>query len=649
MRIFGRHLSYATAARRRQYDSGRGIVFLHVPKTSGSAVTAGLVGAVGPRRFMPAYDRAVYGRFDGFDSMAPETKRDLYLDAGNLPAGSDFIAGHCAFSTFWPKYHDAQFVSFLREPVSRLLSFWLFWRAYTDDDLVPWGLWGDKVRLSRRPLEEFLSLPEIACHTDNLVTRLLLWPDPLIPDGGFIDGRNDKILLRKATAQLGRFAYLDIIENPDFLQSLAGWLGRPVNYPPVNQTKPTPPLLSIPMHQALTSGAMTLLDERSRLDLALWTMIAERTVAAPVPEKLRERILMRNVARHSGLLSRAPPSEPEAPVHSSQNHTVVVAADDRPAKDVFNAEVYDSYNADDVELFRLFTNATAQAVPDAYVDFLGRITRSRFIRTCAPRVGVVSHDPPIPNDGFYADAIEYIGLLSAIRTLQDGRLVVAELGAGWGPWMAAAGVAARLKGIGEVDLIGIEGSRGKVEHMKDHLADNGLRPRVADEATRHGNVRSRCIRGIVWGESGTAQFPVFDPEKQFGAAATTGIVSGWGVDYRGHTFSYEELPAYRVQDILSEHPKVDFIHIDIQGAEFEVCRAAIDFLSERTRYLFIGTHSRTIEGKLVSLLLPAGFTLLREKPCRFRFYTWPGTLEGLTLRDGGQLWRNDRFREHGQA
>ena len=212
---------------RREYDAGRPVVFFHVPKTSGSAVTAGLVAALSPHRFLVAYDRAVYGSFEGFDSMAPEVKSNLYLDARDLPPGSDFVAGHCAFSTYWAKYPEAQFVSFLREPVSRLLSFWLFWRAYTDDDLVPWGLWGDKVRLSRKPLQDFLGVSDIACHTDNLLTRLLLWPDPLVPDGDFIDHRNDKTVLVKAKSRLNQFAYVDVIENPQFMQSLAAWLGRP--------------------------------------------------------------------------------------------------------------------------------------------------------------------------------------------------------------------------------------------------------------------------------------------------------------------------------------------------------------------------------------------------------------------------------------
>jgi len=313
------------------------------------------------------------------------------------------------------------------------------------------------------------------------------------------------------------------------------------------------------------------------------------------------------------------------------------------ATEAFEADIYRSYTSDDVQLFREFVDIAAQPVPDAYVDFLGRITRSRFIYTCAPWNGLVSQDLPVPGDGFYADAIEYTGLLSAIRTVENNRLVVAELGAGWGPWMAAAGVAARFKGVAQVDLVGIEGSEGKIAHLKEHLADNGLRPGTSEDWTQYRGVRCRCIRGIIWAEAGTAQFPMFDPATQFGAAATTGIVAGRGVDYRGRTFAYEDVAAYRIQDILNEYPVVDFIHIDIQGAELDVCRAAIDFLAERARFIFVGTHSRTIEGELLKLFFPAGFTLLREKPCRLVCDGWTGVLEALTLADGGQLWRNSRF------
>ena len=310
MQLFRLYFPTSGRGKQKKYDPERGIVFLHTPKTSGSALTRGLIAAIGPRSFVPAFDRAVYGSFDGFDTMAPETKGNLYLDVRDLPAGADFIAGHCAFSTFWSKYQDAQFVSFLREPVSRLLSFWLFWRAYTDDDLLPWGLWGDRVRLARKPLQDFLSSPEIACHTDNLVTRLLLWPDPLIPDGDFIDPRNDKALIRKAAARLKRFAYVDVIENPSFLQSLEAWLGRPLTYPVVNQTKVTPPLLTTPLYQALSPNALTLLDERSRLDLSLWATITEQRVTSLASAKLRERTLMRNIARHSDLLTHASRTNP---------------------------------------------------------------------------------------------------------------------------------------------------------------------------------------------------------------------------------------------------------------------------------------------------------------------------------------------------
>ena len=54
---------------------------------------------------------------------------------------------------------------------------------------------------------------------------------------------------------------------------------------------------------------------------------------------------------------------------------------------------------------------------------------------------------PIPDDGFHAEGIEYVALLDAIeRFSNDGTFVAVEAGAGWGPWLAMAGVVCRSRG-----------------------------------------------------------------------------------------------------------------------------------------------------------------------------------------------------------
>lgn len=69
------------------------------------------------------------------------------------------------------------------------------------------------------------------------------------------------------------------------------------------------------------------------------------------------------------------------------------------------------------------------------------------------------------------------------------------------------------------------------------------------------------------------------------------------------------------------------------------------------RFLFVGTHSRKIEGDLIATLFKRGWKLEREKPCRFDGQGHTPILTGLTTDDGGQVWRNPRldvaaFRPH---
>jgi hypothetical protein len=97
-----------------------------------------------------------------------------------------------------------------------------------------------------------------------------------------------------------------------------------------------------------------------------------------------------------------------------------------------------------------------------------------------------------------------------------------------------------------------------------------------------------------------------------------------------------------ISSLLARRPVWDLIHIDVQGTEHELCAGCIKDLSERARYLVIGTHSRKLDGDLMELFIEAGWNLEHEKPARMR--PAPGAaLSRLTTSDGTQVWRNPRL------
>ena len=252
-------------------------VMMHVPKTAGTAITRALIQSRKPQRTLwPAYDGMLFGSFDGFDDMRPEFREHIYLDIDRMPSDADFVAGHVSFSTLQQRYPEAQRVTFLREPISRVLSHWIFFRGLSAAALEAWEPYSSMLRISHNSLLRFASDPRIACQIDNLYARMLLWPHRLIPNGGFIARSSDDTLLEEATARLARFSYSDVIENPEFASQLQAWLGTPLSIERINETPSISGDLKPDLRNEMSAAALEVLLERTRLDSALWQVVASQ-------------------------------------------------------------------------------------------------------------------------------------------------------------------------------------------------------------------------------------------------------------------------------------------------------------------------------------------------------------------------------------
>jgi hypothetical protein len=278
------------------------IAFVHMPKTSGQALIRGLIQALKPAFVVQGFDRSVFGNFGDFETISGELRAKIHLDAASMPPGAELIAGHFALSTLRERYPSARTMTILREPVSRVLSHWLYWRAQDDASLAAWGTWAKVVRQARDSLADFLASEAAACQLDNYYVRAMLWPHPKVPNGDFIDRLHDDRLVRQAAGRLKQLDFADVLENPSFHSNLESWTGRPVDYPRFNETAPIPTEFKSALHDELTPLALNLLEARTRLDRALWTMLARRRLPDTDIEGLRERALIGNVARHSWLM-----------------------------------------------------------------------------------------------------------------------------------------------------------------------------------------------------------------------------------------------------------------------------------------------------------------------------------------------------------
>lgn len=296
-------------------------------------------------------------------------------------------------------------------------------------------------------------------------------------------------------------------------------------------------------------------------------------------------------------------------------------------------QIYAGYESADADMLHRHSTVPASLQSDHYIDGFGVKTLFDCVPFASPdALNLARLRHPIPDDGFHAEGIEYVALLNAIeRFATDGSFVAVEAGAGWGPWLAMAGVVCRNRGVERIRLIGLEASPERFALMRRHLDFNQL-----DQ--QHGVVVD-LFEGAVWSHDGVIHFPESAVEDM-GAAVSSDSVD---TDYRGQPVATREVPCTRLPTLVGEGRKVDFLHIDVQGAEGEVISSHLGWLNQHARSMMIATHSRPLEGELMLLLNDNGWVLHREKPCRFNIGRAVADWCGATTVDGSQYWINGKL------
>jgi FkbM family methyltransferase len=262
---------------------------------------------------------------------------------------------------------------------------------------------------------------------------------------------------------------------------------------------------------------------------------------------------------------------------------------------------------------------------DVYIDAFGVKVDPAYCAWAKP--GTIGSGLPFPGDGIGADGIEFAALALALEFAQgQPDFTSVELGAGWGTWTALAALCAHRIGFQSVNLIAFEADRGRFQDLRRHLVLNGI-------------ANAKLHQCAAWWRNEKLFWPVRDRSD---AGMSVAVGERPSADYRGKVSQFEKITGRSIAEVLSIYPRIDFMHVDIQGAEWDVIAGSIDFLNSRVRSLFVATHSRKIEGDLIALLRSQGWLLMRETPCHFYSMASAPTLEGLTYHDGGQFWRNDR-------
>jgi FkbM family methyltransferase len=280
---------------------------------------------------------------------------------------------------------------------------------------------------------------------------------------------------------------------------------------------------------------------------------------------------------------------------------------------------------DAIEVINSHAKKQLASSPFHVTNFLGVKTRPEFYpKLLTNKVGTVE-PVPIPAN-WHADIAEWASCLRSVD-LSGDRFTMLELGCGWGCWINNLGVAAKSAGK-KIKLYGIEGDKESIRFAQLAVTDNGITKNEVilshGIAGKAGSIALFPVKGSEGGGGGVA---IFNPDSQ---QLSVAIESG----------KYVNMPVIDIENLIKNEKILDFLHVDIQGAELEVLTEMIDLLCAKVRYIFIGTHSKQIEGGLFDLFMnkgswkleverPAVFVLVNEKP--------------IVKVDGVQAWRNSKI------
>jgi len=274
-------------------------------------------------------------------------------------------------------------------------------------------------------------------------------------------------------------------------------------------------------------------------------------------------------------------------------------------------------------------------VPEGFwINWLGVKTRSTVwpfppeVQALYARTRYESVDYPLRDE----HVLDWVPLLEAVLASRDTFRMIA-LGAGWGRWLTAGAFAATQLGL-KFSLTGVEAEPDHFAWMQQHMIDNVIDPCAV-----------RLVQGAASSSREPCWFPVASPDwygQSIVADSRVSGVSGTSVETVVKGRRLRRVAAVPVEDVISGESIVDYVHLDIQGTEYEFLARDPNLLSACVRVINVGTHSEIIERRLKSLFGRLGWQL--------RYAVTIGSKADISLDgepvgtvefgDGVQVWLN---------
>ena len=264
-----------------------------------------------------------------------------------------------------------------------------------------------------------------------------------------------------------------------------------------------------------------------------------------------------------------------------------------------------------------------------HASFLGGITRAMYwdfpeeIRRIYDRERYEVLALPEADDNI----CDWVGLLDAVWEAES-TFVMAALGAGWGRWLVSAALACKPRDL-PFKLIGVEAEPTHFQWMTEHFRDNHLDPEEHE-----------LIEAAAAGKSGQAWFHRGKSGSWYGQSVIRDPELVTEPREKEMTYKGEHAELVRTVDlaeIIQQHDYIDYLHMDIQGAELEVLAAHPQVLQQKVKRVLVGTHSTEIEYGLRILFSELGWRCQNDIPLNSTVHAGN---KPFTVGDGVQVWIN---------
>ncbi len=245
--------------------------FLHIPKSAGESIHSALYATLPPGSLAPRrLDSSVFCGFDDFARLRPDARRLIAANLDEVQALREYraVSGHFSLPTLLRISDAPSIATVLREPRSRLLSLFMYWRIPGISDLLaPYRA----SEYAHRPLSEFLSTSLLAPAIDNQVCRMLLHGDRRLPPSAFAVQADIDSIARDAIERLDTLGFVGVLElGDDIWHGLGRMFGIKLEPLRLNMTEEVSVIPVRLGDELLTAEALDLLEQRNAADLLVY-------------------------------------------------------------------------------------------------------------------------------------------------------------------------------------------------------------------------------------------------------------------------------------------------------------------------------------------------------------------------------------------